>query len=78
MKFTLPKLGLGSPPRPPKLQSSIAEVKTPYIKAFFISLENYQSVDVENGLSWVIWTSPAHVMAKRKVGSQTSSLTLDH
>jgi len=78
MKLTLPKLGLGNPPRPPKLQNSIAEVKTPCIGAFFISLENYQSVDVKNGLSWVIWTSQAQVMAKRRAGSQTSSLTPDH
>jgi hypothetical protein len=28
----------------------------------------YQSVDVENGLAWAIWTSTAQVMAKRKAG----------
>ncbi len=46
-----PKWGLGSPPRLPKLQSLIVGVKTPCIEEFFISLENYQSVDVENGLA---------------------------
>jgi len=50
MKLTLPKLGLGSPPRLLKLQSSIVGVKIPCIEVFFISLENYQSVNVENGL----------------------------
>jgi hypothetical protein len=49
--FTLPKWGLGSSPGLSKFQSSISEVKTPYIEVFFISLESYQSVDVENGLA---------------------------
>jgi len=52
MKFTLPKLGLGSPPGLPKLQRLIAGVKPPRIGAFFISLESYQNVDVENRLAW--------------------------
>jgi len=51
MTLTFPKWGLGSPPRLPKLQSSIAKVKTPRLEVFFISLEIYQSVDVENGLA---------------------------
>jgi hypothetical protein len=51
MKPTLPKWGLGSPLGLSKLQSSIARVKTPCLGAFFISLESYQSVDVENGLA---------------------------
>ncbi len=51
MTLTLPKWELGSPERLPKLQSSIAGVKTPHLEAFFISLESYQSVDVENGLA---------------------------
>jgi hypothetical protein len=59
MKLTFPKLGLGSPPGLPKLQSLIAKAKTPYIGVFFISLKSYQSVDVENGLAWAIWTSIA-------------------
>jgi len=37
--LTLPKMGLGSPPRLPKTQSAIAGVKTPCIEAFFIPLE---------------------------------------
>jgi hypothetical protein len=78
MKLTLPKWGLGSPLGLLKLQSSIEEVKTPFIGVFFISLESYQSVDVENGLAWAIWTSAAHVMAKRRAGSQIGSLTPDH
>jgi hypothetical protein len=46
-----PKWGLESLPRLSKLQSSIVGVKTPHIKALFISLESYQSEDVENGLA---------------------------
>jgi len=72
MKLTLPKLGLGSPPGLPKLHSSIAGVKTPCIGVFFISLESYQSIDVENGLACAIWTFVAQVMAERMVGDQTS------
>jgi len=34
-----------------KFQSSIAGVKTPRLEAFFITLESYQSVNVENGLT---------------------------
>jgi hypothetical protein len=56
MALTLLKWRLESPLRLSKLQSSIAEVKTPRIEVFFISLESYRSVDVENGLAWVIWT----------------------
>jgi hypothetical protein len=78
MKLTFPKLGLGSPPGLPKLQNSIAGVKTPLIEVFFISLESYRSVDVENDLAWAIWTSIAQVMAKRRAKSQTGSLTPDH
>jgi hypothetical protein len=78
MKLTLPKLGLGSPLRFPNLQSSIARVKSPRIKMCFILLKSYQSVDVENGFAWAIWTSLAQVMAKRRAGSQTGSLIPDH
>jgi len=77
MKLTLPKLGLGSPKGLPKFQSSIAGVKTPRIGVSFISLERYQSLDVENGLVWAIWTSAAQVMAKRRAGSQTNNLIPD-
>jgi len=78
MRLTLSKWGLGSPPRLLKLQSLIIGVKTPHIWTFFISLESYQSVDVENELAWAIWTSTTQVMEKRKGGSQTTSLTPDH
>jgi len=78
MKFTFPKLGLGSPPGLPKFQSSIARVKTPCIGVLFISLKSYWSVDVENGLAWAIWTFAAQVMAKRKAGNQIDNLTPDH
>jgi len=78
MKLTLSKWGLGSPLGLSKFQSLIAGVKTPCIGVFLISLENYQSVNVENGLAWAIWTYAAQVMAKRKAGSQTDSLISDH
>jgi len=48
MKLTLLKWGLESPPGFSKLQTSIAGVKTPHIRVFFISSERYQNVDVEN------------------------------
>jgi hypothetical protein len=51
MTLTLPKWGLGNLPRFPKLQSSIAGVKTPCIEVFFISLERYQNENVKNGLA---------------------------
>jgi hypothetical protein len=51
VKLTLSKWGLGSPPGLPKLQSSIAGVKTLCIGVVFISLESYGSVDVANGLA---------------------------
>ncbi len=51
MTFTLPKWGLGSPMGLPKLQSSIAGVKTHCLEAFLISLEIYQRADVKNGLA---------------------------
>jgi hypothetical protein len=56
MKLTLPKLGLGSRSRLPKLQASIVGVKTPCIEMFLISMESYQNLDVKNGLAWAIWT----------------------
>jgi hypothetical protein len=78
MKLTLPKLGTWSPLGLPKTQSLIAGVKTPCIGVFLISLERSWSVDVQNGLAWVIWTSAAQVMGKRWARSQTGSLTPDH
>jgi hypothetical protein len=40
--------------------------------------KSYESVDVENELAWAIWTYVAQVMCKRRVGSQTGSLTRNH
>jgi len=76
--LTLPKMGLGSPWGLPKLQSSIAGAKTPCIRVFFIPLESSWSVDVQNGLTWAIWTSASQVIVERRAGNQTSSLTPDH
>jgi hypothetical protein len=44
----------------------IARVKTLCIGVFSIKLENYRSVDVENGLAWAIWTSTTQVMEEKK------------
>jgi hypothetical protein len=74
----VPKWGLGNLGGLAKLQSLISGVKTPRIGAFFILLESYESVDVENELAWAIWTSAAQVMCQRRAGSQTGSLTPDH
>jgi hypothetical protein len=78
MKLTLPKLGTWSPLGFLKTQSLIAGVKTPRIGVFLISSERSWSVDVQNGLAWVIWTYVAQVMGKRRVGSQIGNLTPDH
>jgi hypothetical protein len=68
MTFTLPKWGLGSPPGFLKLQSSIARVKTPRLKASFTSLKSYWSVNVENGLAWTIWTLQHKLWQKEEPG----------
>jgi hypothetical protein len=36
--------------------------------AFFISLENYWNVDVENGLAWVIWNLQHKLWQKERPG----------
>jgi hypothetical protein len=66
MRLALPKVGTWSPPGLPKLQSSIAEVKTPRLEVFFILLERPWSLDVENDLAWAIRTSAAQVMVKER------------
>jgi hypothetical protein len=53
-------------------------VKTLCTETLFISIKNYPSVDVENGLALIIWTSATQVMTKRKAGSQIGNLTPDH
>jgi hypothetical protein len=75
---TLPKLGTWSPSRLPNVQSSTARPKTPRIEVSLVSLERSWSLDIENGLTLVVWTSVAQVMGKRRAGSQTGSLTPDH
>jgi hypothetical protein len=59
MKLTFPKVGIWSPLGLPKTQSLIAGVKTPCIEVLFISLKRSWSVDVQNGLTWTIWTFAA-------------------
>jgi hypothetical protein len=82
MNFHTPKwtpiLGVGVLTYSPNFQRVIARVKTPHLEEIFISLEIYWKVNVWNGLAWPIWTSETQLMAKRKVRSQTGSLTPDH
>jgi hypothetical protein len=47
MRLTLPKVGTWSPLGLSRLQSSIAEVKTPRLEVFFIPLERSRRLDVE-------------------------------
>jgi hypothetical protein len=61
-----------------KTQNLITGVKTPHLEVLFILLESSWSVDVENDLAWAIRTSTTHVMYKRRVGSEISSLTPNH
>jgi hypothetical protein len=70
--------GRWSPGGLPKFQRAIAGVKTQWLATFFISLESSWNVDVWNGLALLIWTSETQVMAKRRAGSQITSLTPDH
>jgi len=76
--FTLPEMVLGSPLGLPKFQSVIAGAKTPCIGAFLVPLERSWSLDVQNGLTWAIWTSAAQVMVKRRAESQIDNSTPDH
>jgi len=62
----IPKVGSWSPPGLSKTQSSSSRVKTPHIEMLFISIERSWSVDAQNVLACVIWTSTAQVMGKRK------------
>jgi len=66
MKLTFPKLGIWNPLGLPNVLNSTVEAKTPQIGMFLVSLESSWSVDVQNGLALVIWTSVAQVMGKRK------------
>ncbi len=42
------------------------------------TIRNFLNCRCLNGLTWAIWTSSAHVISKRRAGSQTNSLTPDH
>jgi hypothetical protein len=45
---------------------------------FLVSLERSWNVNIWNALAFSIWTSVTQVIGKRRVGSQTGSLTPDH
>jgi hypothetical protein len=78
MKLTFPKVGTWSPLGLPKIQRSISRVKFFCLELFVIPLKRSWSVDVQNGLTWTIWTFEAQVMVERRVGSQTGNLTPGH
>jgi hypothetical protein len=61
-----PKMGTWESSGIPEASESIAGVKTPRIWVFFILLESYRSLDVENGFAWTIWTFAEQVMAKER------------
>jgi hypothetical protein len=73
---------VGVPKGLSKLQRAFWGVKTPWLVALFISMERSWSVDVQNGIALLIWTSETQVMAKRRPGSRTPGsppvLTPDH
>jgi hypothetical protein len=67
-----PTLGVGeswSPKGTPELQREIWGVKSQWLVALFISMKSSWSVDVQNGLALLIWTSETQVVAKRRPGS---------
>jgi hypothetical protein len=68
---TLGKVRSWSPLGLPNVQNSTARGKTPRIGVFLVSLERSWSVNIENGLALIIWTSVAQVMGKRRARSQT-------
>jgi len=74
----LERVGIWSPSGLPNVESSTARGKTPCIGAFLVSLKRSWNVDIENGLTLVIWTSAAQVRGKRRAESQIGSLTPDH
>jgi hypothetical protein len=74
----LEKVGIWSPPGLPNVQRSTEKGKTPRIEVFLVSLERSWNLDIENALTFSIWTSVAQIMGKRRAGSQIGSLTPDH
>ncbi len=59
-----PEMGTWESSMTPKTSEFDCRVKTPRLETFFMSLETYWSLDVENGLAWAIWTTVAQVRAK--------------
>jgi hypothetical protein len=63
---TLRKVGSWSPPGLPNVRSSTERGKTPRLGVFLVSLERSRSVNVQNGLALVIWTSAAPSYGQKK------------
>jgi len=54
-----PEMGTWESSKTPETLEFDFRGKTPRLDAFFMSLESYWSLDVENGLTWTIWTFSA-------------------
>jgi hypothetical protein len=75
MTLTLPKWGLGGPPKNSELNCR-SQNTSPW--GVLYTVRKVLKFRCRKWLAWAIWTSAAQVMDKRRVRSQTSSLTLDH
>jgi len=71
-----PEMGTWESSETPK--TSEFDYRGQNIGVFFISLESYRSVDVENELAWAIWTFVTQVMTKRRAMIQIGNLTPGH
>ncbi len=73
VKPNTPKVGNLESSGTPKFLELNSKAQNIRIEAFLVSLERSGSINIENGLALVIWTSAAQVMGKR-----IGSLTPDH
>jgi hypothetical protein len=73
-----PKIGTWESSGTPKISEFNCRGENTSHWVFFVPLERSWSLDVQNGLAWVIWTSTSQVMVERRAGSQTGSLTPNH
>jgi hypothetical protein len=62
----------------PKSFGQICKGKLVPNQEFCISSKKFQNVNIKNKLAFFIWRCEVNVMAQNKVGSQISSLTLNH
>ncbi len=74
----LEKVGIGVLRDSRKLRRRFGRPKHLALGCFWWHWKRSWNLDIENALAFSIWTSAAQVMGKRRVGSQTGSLTPDH